>query len=469
MRDYVGEAIRLADATIDFGQFDNDGPDGVPNSGDDNGYVDGLVILSTEVAGSCGGPAPWPHFGGASLTGPHVEVEDLSPAGQPLRIQAYIADSAVDCSGSEPKGMEVLAHETGHLIGLPDLYVPVLGIEREQRAWTVGCFDLMAGGAWGCGTGPKAVRFGPTFLSPLMKWRLGWIDWIDVEMADDVEFVLTPAQTSPTALRVRLAPNSLEYFVIEYRPAESFDAALPGSGVLVYHHDGFPTVRPGQPRAFRYHLVEADGDDGLRRPELQGGNRGVEGYIFARNGAVDSIDDTSMPSTREHAGGSSTLTIHSILVDGGIARVRLSVGTGMQITARQIADSLTALAQVDGSVAVSGGVAPYPATLVAGSLPDGVTASFGGGQISLTGQPRRVGFFAASYAIEDANGDVVTETIGLRVHDMQIDGSLLVRALNDGPALDAQTRDYLDLSANRNGRFDVGDVRAYLLRTGRLR
>ncbi|NIQ55069.1 MAG: hypothetical protein GWN71_10720, partial [Gammaproteobacteria bacterium] len=42
MRDYVTAAIRQADATIDFGQYDNDGPDGIPNSGDDDGYVDGL-------------------------------------------------------------------------------------------------------------------------------------------------------------------------------------------------------------------------------------------------------------------------------------------------------------------------------------------------------------------------------------------------------------------------------------------
>ena len=29
---------------VDFGLFDNDGPDGVPNSGDDDGYVDIVFI-----------------------------------------------------------------------------------------------------------------------------------------------------------------------------------------------------------------------------------------------------------------------------------------------------------------------------------------------------------------------------------------------------------------------------------------
>jgi hypothetical protein len=30
-------------------------------------------------------------------------------------------------------------------------------------------------------------------------------------------------------------------------------------------------------------------------------------------------------------------------------------------------------------------------------------------------------------------------------------------------------RDYLDRAGNRNGRLDVGDVRAYLIRTGAVR
>ena len=38
------EILTAADADVDFGLFDNDGPDGVPNSGDDDGYVDIVFI-----------------------------------------------------------------------------------------------------------------------------------------------------------------------------------------------------------------------------------------------------------------------------------------------------------------------------------------------------------------------------------------------------------------------------------------
>ena len=39
------EVLENADQDVDFGRFDNDGPDGFPNSGDDDGYVDYLFIL----------------------------------------------------------------------------------------------------------------------------------------------------------------------------------------------------------------------------------------------------------------------------------------------------------------------------------------------------------------------------------------------------------------------------------------
>ena len=60
-REYLLSALAKADGAIDFGQFDNDGPDGVPNSGDDDGRVDAAAFLFAEPAASCGGPAIWPH------------------------------------------------------------------------------------------------------------------------------------------------------------------------------------------------------------------------------------------------------------------------------------------------------------------------------------------------------------------------------------------------------------------------
>ena len=59
--DYLIQALNAVDDSVDLGLFDNDGPDGVPNSGDDDGFVDALAFQFLETSASCGGPAIWPH------------------------------------------------------------------------------------------------------------------------------------------------------------------------------------------------------------------------------------------------------------------------------------------------------------------------------------------------------------------------------------------------------------------------
>ena len=57
---FAREILRQVDADTDLGQFDNDGPDGVPNSGDDDGVVDYVFINLQSVP---------PHFLSGNATG----------------------------------------------------------------------------------------------------------------------------------------------------------------------------------------------------------------------------------------------------------------------------------------------------------------------------------------------------------------------------------------------------------------
>ncbi|MFW6202306.1 MAG: hypothetical protein ACOC8B_06995, partial [Gemmatimonadota bacterium] len=65
--------------------------------------------------------------------------------------------------------------------------------------------------------------------------------------------------------------------------------------------------------------VEEDGDDALRRTEAEGGDRGVAGDVFAADGGSIAVTDATNPSTRDHLGGTSTLTIHSIGIEDDAA------------------------------------------------------------------------------------------------------------------------------------------------------
>ena len=44
--DFAREIVEAVDAEVDLGLYDNDGPDGLANSGDDDGYVDFLFIVT---------------------------------------------------------------------------------------------------------------------------------------------------------------------------------------------------------------------------------------------------------------------------------------------------------------------------------------------------------------------------------------------------------------------------------------
>src|SRR5204862_3170736 len=81
-------AFEKADADIDFGQFDNDGADGVPNSGDDDGIVDTVVIIHSDSGGECERGRShhiWSHSG-------HYSQESYGHSKKPFTTRAIRRD-----------------------------------------------------------------------------------------------------------------------------------------------------------------------------------------------------------------------------------------------------------------------------------------------------------------------------------------------------------------------------------------
>lgn len=125
----------------------------------------------------------------------------------------------------------VLAHETGHVFDLPDLYHRP---EDGKGDWDtyVGDWDLM-GSQFGLAPDPFAWH----------KWKLGWIadNQVDcVDLAGPAVHSLRPlsapkeprAQRRPRLLVVRTGPDSA--LAIEARGAMGNDRSLCAEGVLVY-------------------------------------------------------------------------------------------------------------------------------------------------------------------------------------------------------------------------------------------
>lgn len=462
MADYVAQAVAAADSAVDYRQFD----------ADDDGVVDALAIEFAEVGGSCGGPGPWPHL--SALPNNGVATKDLRPNGQPVRVLRYIAGGVTECDGVKVQDAGTIAHELGHMLGLPDDYQQSGGVGYPYRRWNVGCWELMGGGSWGCGTGPKQSGYGPTHMGPHHQSTLGWIEVDAVAPGTvDQEVTLFPS-SSPQgrALKIPLSDDGSEYYLVEYRRRVGFDEALPSEGVLVWHVDrtvGARLVPDGLPWVSPHHLVEADGDNALRRLEGDGGNRGVAADAFARDGRVDSLTDRTSPSTRDHLGRPTGVALRAIRIEGGVARLRVSTRDRFAVVARSAAVPLAAT-PFTATARTAGGTLPLTVTVSAANpLPAGLAVAVEGDVLRVTGTPLRAGLQLARLDVRDAAGRTLTEWMSLGVADPPYSAAALLDALLDATTgLSATVRSYLDESGNRNGGYDLGDLRAYYRRTGRL-
>jgi immune inhibitor A len=243
-RDALAAAARLVE---DLHAFDDDGPDGVPGSGDDDGVLDLVVVLH---------PFPGWEVEPIDVERGIVSIQ-ASLGGAPIEGTSLRGDAFVVASASSPLGVWV--HEFGHLLGLPDLY----DLDRSPLPDTpggpgpqggLGRWSLMASGTWGDdGKKPAGLdawsrtTLGFGLTSVLAQASSTVLDWVDVGTA--------------SALRIEpLGDWSEEVFLVEARRRRDsgvVDGALPGDGALVYR------VRPDLSKnliASKFvELLQADG------------------------------------------------------------------------------------------------------------------------------------------------------------------------------------------------------------------
>lgn len=467
--DFLVEAMALADEVIDFTQFDNDGPDGVPNSGDDDGILDVVNFEFQEVSASCGGPAIWPHRSSMFFwLGDALATQDVGFDGTPILLAGYTIASAADCTGETLQTAGTVSHEFGHVLGLPDLYHPIDGLAPQNRRWVLGCWGLMAAGSWGCGDGStRGASFGPTHFSPWSKEQLGWIQWIDVGDVFDEEFVLGPAQRSRQALLVPLDDVGVEFLVLEYRPQTGFDAGLPSSGVLMYHWDTEGARRPprGTGGHYLFAMVEADGRTDLRLTSLNGGNRGEASDAWGLDASRVLLNNDTSPGTRRHAGSApSRVTVHSISVAGGEARVRLTTSRVPGIVDVGALPDGSHFNPYTGRLTIAGGLTPYTA-FIDDALPSrGMTVATDGMELVVGGAPELMGDFEFGVGIEDSQGNVGTVVVPITVGEfvMTLERALTPFLDSEAVPINAGEQAILDSRGNDNGFYDIGDLRAFL-------
>lgn len=307
-----------------WSQFDNDGPDGIPNSGDDNGVVDFVTFLQPEVGGECTSNVPavtgvWSHrFRISGWTGsryttrtPRRGPGGVPIAGQFIKVDDYTIQSelggSTSCDGAQIMGVGTVAHETGHAFGLPDLY--------DTRGSTQGI------GGWGLmGSGNYARPYSPSSYD---AWSLNVLGWTTMDTLGASRIVSAGPRLLSDTIYYAKTKDGDEYVLLENRASVLSDTAqmnpnLPATcpilgfcakspGLLLWLiaeskvQAGLAdnTVNFGTPQGVS--LIQADGLNQLRA--LGSRNRGDRGDAFPGSSNNTRISLLTGPAARDNLGG----------------------------------------------------------------------------------------------------------------------------------------------------------------------
>ncbi|MBN2410502.1 M6 family metalloprotease domain-containing protein [candidate division KSB1 bacterium] len=293
--DLLLEVFQAADDSIDFGLYDNDGPDGIPNSGDDDGYVDVIAVIHSGGGGEEGGNAIHSH----SSRYPFV-TNDAAAGGGSITILDYIIQPAIESRQMVEIG--VFCHEFGHALGLPDLY------DGDYSSEGVGDWCLMAGGSWGGdGSSPEY----PAHMSAWCKEQMGWIE--PVVLDKNVYNQLIPAVVdTPVVYKVWTKGQieypetnevtrefGREYFLVENRQQTGFDVKLHSSGLLIWHVDNNVYRRYYPNNSEDHKLVDLEEADARRDLDFTR-NRGDDGDPFPGKSGNRFFNRTSNPNSLDY-------------------------------------------------------------------------------------------------------------------------------------------------------------------------
>ena len=233
------EILDQADRDADMGLFDTDGPDGIPNSGDDDGYVDIVFInLLTVPTGFLVGRASG--IASLGLEADYIS-NDAGANGRNIRLRSRYTGFG----GTTQRGHTftvtagTMCHEFAHVLGLPDLFdQSSIGsdgeLEPEEDSAGIGRWGLMGLGTLGWG-----VEDGPNAFCAYSRAQLGWIgagnERLITVTGDMRDVVIEDVDQGGSVYKIPIGGD--EYYLLENRQRSGgyYDRNIPGEGLLLWH------------------------------------------------------------------------------------------------------------------------------------------------------------------------------------------------------------------------------------------
>ena len=317
------DAILAADPYVNFAAYDTNG----------NGSLSAselfIVVIAAGNETSFGGaanacaPSVWGHKW-AVASPPTVDGVFAGSGG-------YAQFGEMHCMVSNPPGeiatIGIMAHELGHLFGLPDLY------DTDVTSLGVGEWSLMSYGSWG-----RVTRSGdsPSLMDPWSKYFLGWVTPTAV-VGTMVNQAIPASASSPTVFQF-LSGSALtgtgEYFLVENRQKTSFDVSLSAGGLLIWHVD---ESRPGNTAEcvpgstpvcsatvhYKVALIQADNQYHLER-NLGDGDGGDP---YPGTSGNTTFNASSAPDSRLWVGTASGVSVSAISASGPTMTATFGLGT----------------------------------------------------------------------------------------------------------------------------------------------
>ena len=308
----IAEACELMDSRIDFSEYDDD----------EDGEVDNVFVFFAggDEAEGAGDDCIWSHAwyvrdgAGIRLTLDGVKINRYACTAELTRASADEYTMA---------GIGTFCHEYSHTFGLPDFYDtdPNSGPPFAAGLW--GSTSLMDSGNQNNGGNT------PPNYNAIEREILGLSE---PELLSRGDYTLAPVSEGGRYLRINSGTEG-EYYLIECRLNEGWDAYIGGQGLLVYHIDkssrGIYSDRYGRSTAAldRWNtynevnanpdhqcadLVEADGtSDKLSSIYYIDSSPG----IFFPSGSTG-FTASGTPAFKFWDGSSSPLSISGIEIDG---------------------------------------------------------------------------------------------------------------------------------------------------------